>query len=88
VTFSFAGPVAFTTGDTVRLGAAEAPPGRVMVETDTPYLAPPPHRQEVNEPGYVPLVGAALAGVFGVDPGEVATWTTATAARVFGSPWP
>ncbi|HEX9644008.1 MAG TPA: TatD family hydrolase [Acidimicrobiia bacterium] len=88
VTFSFAGPVAFTTGDTVRRGAAEAPPGRVMVETDTPYLAPPPHRQEANEPGYVPLVGAALAGVFGVDPGQVATWTTATAARVFGSPRP
>ena len=45
VTFSFAGPVAFETGDTVRRGAAVIDPSRVVVETDTPYLAPPPHRE-------------------------------------------
>ncbi len=83
VTFSFAGPVAFETGDTVRRGAAEAPPGRTMVETDTPYLAPPPHRGEPNEPAHVALVGAALAGVWGVAADEAATLTTATAERVF-----
>ena len=44
VTFSFAGPVTFDTGDTVRRGAAVAPPERTMVETDTPYLTPPPDR--------------------------------------------
>ncbi len=83
VTFSFAGPVAFGTGDTVRRGAAEAPPERTMVETDTPYLAPPPHRGQRNEPAYLPLVGAALAAVWGVSPGEAAASTTAAAARVF-----
>lgn len=83
VTFSFAGPVAFETGDTVRLGAAEAPPERTMVETDTPFLAPPPHRSELNEPANIPLIGAALAAVWGTTLGEVARTTTATATRVF-----
>lgn len=84
VTFSFAGPVAFETGDTVRLGAAIVPPERALVETDTPYLAPPPHRGEVNEPAWVALVGEALAGVWGLDTGEVARITAGNAARVFG----
>jgi TatD DNase family protein len=83
VTFSFAGPVAFETGDTVRLGAAQVPPERALVETDTPYLAPPPHRGEANEPAHVALVGEALARVWGIDPVEVSTITTANAARVF-----
>ncbi len=84
VVFSFAGPIAFETGDTVRRGAAEAPPERTMVETDTPYLAPPPHRQESNEPARVPLIGKALSEVWGVEPAEVARLSTATALRVFG----
>ena len=83
VTFSFAGPVAFETGDTVRRGAAVIEPSSVVVETDTPYLAPPPHRGEDNEPAHVALVGAALAAVWGVTVGAVATSTTARAAAVF-----
>jgi TatD DNase family protein len=86
VTFSFAGPIAFATGDTVRLAAGVVPPGRAMVETDTPYLAPPPHRQEQNEPEWVSLVGMALARVWALDPDEAARVTSATAARVFGAP--
>jgi TatD DNase family protein len=83
VMFSFAGPVAFETGDTVRLGAAKVPPERALVETDTPYLAPPPHRDQPNEPAWVALVGAALARVWGMEVDEVARITTANAARVF-----
>lgn len=83
VTFSFAGPVAFETGETVRFGAAEVPPERCLVETDTPYLAPPPHRGEDNEPAHVALVGAALAEVWGMEVDEVARLTSAEAARVF-----
>jgi TatD DNase family protein len=83
VMFSFAGPVAFETGETVRLGAAQVPPGRALVETDTPYLAPPPHRGERNEPAWVALVGAALAGVWGLPVDEVAAVTTSNAERVF-----
>lgn len=83
VTFSFAGPVAFETGDTVRRGADLVPPNRAMVETDTPYLSPPPHRGEPNEPARVALVGAALAAVWGMDVDAVAGVTSANAARVF-----
>ncbi len=83
VTFSFAGPVAFETGDTVRRGAAVIDPSTVMVETDTPYLSPPPHRGEDNEPRRVALVGAALAQVWGMPTDEVAVQTTARARLVF-----
>lgn len=81
--FSFAGPVAFATGETVRLGAALVPPDRAMVETDTPYLAPPPHRSELNEPAFVELVGEALAGVWSLDVNLVAQVTSSNAAMVF-----
>ena len=83
VTFSFAGPVTYPTGETVRLGAAEAPPERTMVETDTPYLTPPPERHLPNEPANVLRVGEALAAVWGMDLADVAALTTATATRVF-----
>lgn len=83
VTFSFAGPVTFDGGDTVRLGAAEVDPARAMVETDTPYLTPPPDRRSPNEPANVVKVGEALAGVWGVEVDEVARLTTAEATRVF-----
>jgi TatD DNase family protein len=83
VTFSFAGPVTFTTGDTVRRGAAVVPMDRVMVETDTPYLTPPPDRHLPNEPANVVSVGRALATVWGVDETVVAAATSVTAARVF-----
>lgn len=84
VTFSLAGPITFETGDTVRRGAAEAPPDRTMVETDTPYLTPPPNRRDPNEPANVVKVGEALAEVWGMDVAEVAALTTTTATRVFG----
>jgi TatD DNase family protein len=83
VTFSFSGTVAFETGETIRLGAALVPPERALVETDTPYLAPPPHRGQPNEPAWVALVGAQLAEVWGVSTEEVATVTTENATRVF-----
>jgi TatD DNase family protein len=85
VTFSFAGPVAFDTGETVRLGAAEVDPGSALVETDTPYLAPPPHRSERNEPQWVALVGGALADVWGMSPDEVARLTSMRASALFGA---
>lgn len=83
VVFSFAGPLAFEKGDTIRLGAALVPPERAMVETDTPYLAPPPHRGEQNEPAWVAHVGMALADVWSMEVDDVARITSENAARVF-----
>lgn len=86
VTFSFAGPVAFETGETIRLGAEHADPDRCIVETDTPYLSPPPFRGEQNEPERVAIVGAALAEVWGRDVADVARSTSRHAADLFGAP--
>ena len=86
VTFSYAGPLTYEGDETLRLGARFAPPGRTMVETDSPYLTPEPLRGQNNEPANVPLTGAVLAGVWGMPVEEVAELTSATAARVFGDP--
>lgn len=83
VTFSFAGPVTFAGGDTVRRAVAVAPRDRTMIETDTPYLTPPPDRSRPNEPANVGRIGEAIAEVWGLDVGEVARMTSAEAARVF-----
>jgi TatD DNase family protein len=82
-TFSFAGPVTYATADTLRLGVAEAPPDRSMVETDSPYLTPEPLRGADNEPANVTLTGSKLAEIWGLGLDEVASLTTATAARTF-----
>jgi len=84
VTFSFAGPITFAGGDTVRLAATEVPIDRAMVETDTPYLTPPPDRHLPNEPANVVRIGEALAEAWAMPADEVARLTTATAARVYG----
>ena len=81
---SFSGIVSFKSADDVRAAAALAPADRVLVETDSPYLAPAPYRGKPNEPAYLPLVGAALADARGVDVGDIAELTRANAARVFG----
>lgn len=83
VTFSFAGPITYSTADTLRLGVGEAPPHRTMVETDSPYLTPEPLRGAENEPANVLLTGMKLAEIWGLSVGEVAALTTATAERVF-----
>jgi TatD DNase family protein len=86
VTFSFAGPLTYTTGETLRLAARHAPRNRTMVETDSPYLTPEPLRGEPNEPANVVHTGEALAEIWGMDRDEVARLTSQTAARIFGSP--
>jgi TatD DNase family protein len=86
VTFSFAGPITYDTAETVRLGAREAPRERTMVETDSPFLTPVPHRGEANRPELVAWNGAALAGVWGVEVDDVAASSTDQATRLFGVP--
>ena len=81
---SFSGIVSFKTAGDIREAAALAPAERVLVETDSPYLAPVPHRGKPNEPAFVSLVGGALAQARGVEPAEIAEMTRLNAARVFG----
>ena len=74
---SFSGIVTFKAAGDVREAAALCPLDRVLVETDSPFLAPVPHRGQRNQPAYVPLVGAAVAAAKGVDVAvvEEATWS-------------
>ena len=83
---SFSGIVTFKTADDVRDAVACCPIDRLVVETDAPFLTPVPHRGKTNVPAFVPLVGAAVAGVKGVPVEDVerATWDNATA--LFGLP--
>jgi TatD DNase family protein len=81
---SFSGIVSFRSADAVRAAAALTPLGRLLVETDAPYLAPVPHRGRENEPALVPVVGAALAAAKGLEPAETAAATHAAATAAFG----
>jgi len=83
---SFSGIVTFKAADDLRAAAALCPLDRVLVETDSPYLAPVPHRGRRNEPAHVPLVGAAVAAAMGVDVAEVAEASWANAAGVYRLP--
>jgi TatD DNase family protein len=56
----------------------------IVLETDAPYLAPAPHRGKRNESSYLALVTARLSEVLGISPAEVASRTTANAAKLFG----
>ena len=67
---------------------ALCPPDRLLVETDTPYLAPVPHRGEPNRPALVPLVGEAVAAVQGRTVAEVAASTWDVASHLYQLPSP
>ena len=64
---SFAGNVTFKKAEGLREVAREIPLDRLLVETDSPYLAPVPHRGKRNEPSYVVEVARTLAGLRGLD---------------------
>ena len=81
---SFAGNITFPRNAYLRRLAARVPEERLLVETDSPYLSPMPHRGSPNEPARVPLVGAAVAAARGVRPETVAATTRANARRLFG----
>ncbi len=81
---SFAGNVSFKNAQSLRDAAFEVPNDRLLVETDSPYLAPVPHRGAPNEPSHVALVGEAVALARGQDVGTLGRLTTTNARRFFG----
>lgn len=82
---SFSGVVTFPRAEDMREVAASIPPGRILAETDSPYLAPVPHRGKRNEPARVVEVIATLARVRGEEYAETAALTTANFKKLFGS---
>jgi len=80
---SISGIVTFPAATDLHAAVAACPLDSLLVETDSPYLAPVPHRGQRNQPAWVPAVGAAVAGLHGVPVEDVAAATWATAARVY-----
>jgi TatD DNase family protein len=83
---SFAGNVTYPKNDHLRLAAAAVPEGLLLVETDSPFLAPQPLRGTDNSPVNLVPVIEAVAGARDEDPEAVAAATTANARAVFGLP--
>jgi TatD DNase family protein len=79
---SFAGIVTFPRGQNVRDAAAIVPDDRLLIETDSPYLAPVPYRGKRNEPAWVTRVAETIAEVRGSDRETIAAITAANLLRL------
>ncbi|MEZ5809334.1 MAG: TatD family hydrolase [Zhengella sp.] len=80
---SFSGILTFRNSQEIRNIARDLPLERLLVETDAPYLAPPPHRGKRNEPSFVVNTARVLAECKGVSEMELAEATTANCLRLF-----
>ena len=80
---SFSGIVTFPSASDVQEAARQCPTDRLLVETDSPYLAPVPHRGRTNQPAWVADVGAHLAGLRGTTTESVRDTTHANAHLAF-----
>ncbi|RDV84611.1 TatD family hydrolase [Ammonifex thiophilus] len=81
---SFAGTITFPRSDSLAEVVARMELGRLLLETDAPYLAPVPHRGKRNEPAYLVHIAQRVAEIRGMPVEEVAAITTANARRLFG----
>ena len=80
---SISGIATFRSADDLRAIFADAPRDRLLVETDSPYLAPQPHRGKRNEPAFVAETARLIAGHLGIEPDEMAALTSANFDRLF-----
>ena len=81
---SFSGIVTFRNATALKDVAARVPLERMLIETDSPYLAPVPHRGKTNEPSFVPHVAVEIARLRGVPVEAIAAATSANFFRLFG----
>lgn len=80
---SFSGNVTFPKAMNIREAAQQLPLERMLIETDSPFLAPVPHRGKRNEPAFVVKVAEKIAEVRGISPAEVAAATSTNFFRLF-----
>ena len=80
---SFSGILTFKNAQSIRDVAAWVPLDRLLIETDSPYLAPAPHRGKTNNPSYVPLVAAQLAQLRQLPLQEIASITSRNFETLF-----
>jgi TatD DNase family protein len=83
---SFSGIVTFKNAGDLREVARRVPLERLLVETDSPYLAPVPFRGKTNQPAFVRHVAAEIARLREATPGEIAAATTRNFFRLFSPP--
>jgi TatD DNase family protein len=69
---SFSGIITFKKSEELRQFAKTVPQNRILIETDAPYLAPEPHRGQINEPALVVHTCAAIAALQGISPEDMA----------------
>lgn len=81
---SFSGMLTFKPAENIREAAANLPLEAMLIETDTPFLAPVPHRGKPGEPAFVVDTARKLAEVRGTTLDDVASKTTANFERLFG----
>lgn len=81
---SFSGILTFKSAQALRDVAAFVPSDRLLIETDSPYLAPVPYRGKTNNPSYVPYVAEQLAQVRQMTVEQVASLTSCNFERLFG----
>ncbi len=81
---SFSGIVTFRNAHELKDVARHVPLDRLLIETDSPYLAPVPFRGKRNQPAYVPHVAAEIARLRGLAPEDIARATSANFFRLFG----
>ena len=79
----FTGVVTFKNARRAVETVEALPLDRILIETDCPYMAPEPYRGRRNDPSYVPLVAARIAGIKGISPEEAGRITRENAARLF-----
>lgn len=81
---SFSGTVTYKNAVHVKEAAAVVPEDRLLVETDSPYLPPVPHRGEMNHSGYMHHTLEAVAAIRNISPDELAKKTVENTRRLFG----
>ena len=81
---SFSGPVTYKNAAKVKEAAAIVPEDRILVETDSPYLPPVPHRGKMNYSGYMHYTLEAVADIRQKTPEDMAAITVANTCRLFG----
>jgi TatD DNase family protein len=77
------GPVTYKNADQKREIIRQLPLDKILIETDSPFLAPVPFRGKRNEPAYVGHIADKIAEIHSKSPAEIASITTANAARLF-----
>jgi len=85
VVISVAGPVTFAKAQQIRDALQVVPLDRLLLETDSPFLAPAPYRGEPNEPAFTVLNAARVAETLGLEAATIASRCMDNARRVFGS---